>query len=808
MRTLARIVIWAAAIFVAVFVIAAGVLYFLYPKEKLIAALVPRAEQALGLKVTLRDAGISFWPPFGVTLEGLTVANPPGFKESHLLTAEYARADLALISSLTGTLAFDEMELRGVFFAYESLNDTLSNISALLAGPSRGLIPIADFDLQNLRVHYIDHQDTTALLLDSVSVRAHLAASSMAFDAEFDVPHWVWYSEGDSISSRDPVNLSLKGSYAAAEKRLNLDEFSGSLAGVPLKGSIKMDMGGPKTALDGNVEIGPADLQDIQAQLPEARRAAFAAFKIEGHLAGQFKLNGVVGEQSLPISGEVVWSDGRVERNGSELMRFAALTVPVNANGLSVASQDAVVLGGPAKISGSAQGIPPERADVSLSGKLALAQLAKMTKKETGLSGQVEYAFSGRGPVKDFKQWAVQANLRVDNAEVTEAGREKISLPQAVLAYNGSRLEIDELHAVSGRTRLNLSGHVSGLEWQEFMADSVVLQPDVRLSVSTPYCDIDQFFPALAPDTARPADTSATPPLPAMTAVVDVAADTLIVGGAEWRRMRGTIRYANNVLSIDTLHGIVYGGKAALRGSVDLTQPKAPQYHLSAQADSVRVDQVLGRFTRLGVYIRGETNLSAKVEGRGTEMRDLVNQLSVAGAALVFNAKLVNLDAAASVTSLIGIETRDSIPFRSRQNQFVIEAGRVRFEDFAFSALDSDWKLAGSAGLDGSLDYDLDVTLSDGISSQFKVPAALAQNFSTELLAGGDPVSLLKNDQGRVELYLQLSGDYKKPGVKFDWERMLPAIKQRAQTRLTDKAKKTLEDKAKEGLQNLLGKPK
>jgi hypothetical protein len=222
----------------------------------------------------------------------------------------------------------------------------------------------------------------------------------------------------------------------------------------------------------------------------------------------------------------------------------------------------------------------------------------------------------------------------------------------------------------------------------------------------------------------------------------------------------------------------------------------------------VQVDQVLSRFTSLGSYLRGETNLSAKVDGTGTELSDLVNQLSVAGAATLFNAKLVNLDAASSVLGLIGLEKRDSIPFRSRQNQFVIEAGRVRFDDFAFAAVDSDWKLAGSAGLDGSLDYDIGVTLSEGISSQFKLPAALAQNFSSGVFAGADPVSLLKNDQGRVELFLQLSGDYKKPGVKFDWERMLPAIQQRVKSRVTDQAKKTLEDKAKEGLQNLLGKPK
>ena len=115
MRTPLKIVAWVLVALVVLFVAGAIALTLIYPKDKLLARLVPAAEAYLGRPVELADAGISFWPPFGIYISGLTVANLPPARAPHLVRVAYGRGQLELWPLLKGDIVVAAAELRGDF---------------------------------------------------------------------------------------------------------------------------------------------------------------------------------------------------------------------------------------------------------------------------------------------------------------------------------------------------------------------------------------------------------------------------------------------------------------------------------------------------------------------------------------------------------------------------------------------------------------------------------------------------------------------------------------------------------------------
>lgn len=792
------------------FAASAVALRFILTADRIKAWVIPKAESALGRKVQLADAGLSFWPPFGVYVEGLSVANRPGFSEEPLFGAGRAQVQLALWPLIGGNIVFDDIELEDLTFTYVVVNDSLSNISDLLTG--EGVLPqilFERFRLDRLHVRYRNRMLGTAMDLDSLDVEAMLDPKDRGFTMALDLPHWLWHDSNGDIESHDPVQLKVTGALGADMKVLTLTALDGSLSGLPMAGHGELGTREGRTKAAFEIKLGPIELEDLTKRLPEARRAALADYALSGSLSGQLKLRYDAAADAGPeVEGEIVWLQGEIDRRGKQIARFASLSLPIDPRGLHVSADQLIVLSGPMQVAVVGTPWPPEKFEVTVSGTADLAAVSGQLETQA-YGGRLAYAFSGTGSGVDPAEWTVRIRLNPENVEFRQSGRASLFVNGGAVIYDGHQAELRSVDIRSGPTRATINGRAVSLPWQDLWADSArSWSPEVRLDLVSPYADLDRFFPEMAPDTARPREESAVPVLPRLTATVGLEADTLVVCGTQWTRMKGELSYRDGRLAIDTLYGMVYGGRAAISGSVDLRNPAMPAYDLSASADSVEVGSVLSRFARVGQFLGGRSTLSARIKGSGTEPKDLVSQLTVAGTAALLDARLVRLDAAGSIMGLIGMEKRDTVSLRSLRNSFSVERGRVRLDDFAFAALESNWTLTGSAGFDGTLDYRIGTRLSRSLSDSFRLPAELKSRLSGDWLSGADPVGLLKDDSGHVELYLQLSGSYDKPSVSFDWARLEPAIKARFKTRVLDRLSKEAQEKAKTGLGNLFQKLK
>ncbi len=155
------------------------------------------------------------------------------------------------------------------------------------------------------------------------------------------------------------------------------------------------------------------------------------------------------------------------------------------------------------------------------------------------------------------------------------------------------------------------------------------------------------------------------------------------------------------------------------------------------------------------------------VEGEGT--------LKIGGG------KVVNwewLKQAASNVSQLGFLNFEEIPIRAVETAFRVADGRIYFDELQMVAADMNCRLNGSAGMDGSLDYTLDVDLP---ASRLNVGGVNLGRFLGSFLGGDDKT---------IPLRIQIGGTTAHPVVRADLQ---PGGESRAPERRQEEKEKLKE---------------
>jgi hypothetical protein len=280
------------------------------------------------------------------------------------------------------------------------------------------------------------------------------------------------------------------------------------------------------------------------------------------------------------------------------------------------------------------------------------------------------------------------------------------------------------------------------------------------------------------------------------------------MGDVQWQSVTAELTSEGSRLRIDTLYGRLFDGRASLVGDIDFDDPELPRFDLRLQLDSVAMGELRGRFHSLGKHLEGRGSLKASIQSGPMPAGDILDSLIATGSAELFDARLVNLQAAHGILKLLGIDAPDPIALQSRSNTFQLVRGRVQMDRFRFSALDAEWTLNGSIGLDGSLNYGLAVTLSENMSDRFVLPQSLTPHIPAAWSDLRNPADLLKNDTGLTELFVLVQGSFRRPEVRLDGDRMRANMQTRFEARVKETIKDELKDKLEKGLKDLFNSRK
>jgi len=289
----------------------------------------------------------------------------------------------------------------------------------------------------------------------------------------------------------------------------------------------------------------------------------------------------------------------------------------------------------------------------------------------------------------------------------------------------------------------------------------------VRFTLNSPYLDMKELLPA----------TPGSPVLPNATGTGSVKIARLKQDRLDVSNVAADLNLDPGVVQVPSFTFDGYGGTATGRARIDLNDPAKPVFALNAAVNSVKADDILSAWTPAKGLIHGTLNSNIELSGAGVTANDLAKSLTAVGLAAIANGTFGPGPTLQKIAEFTSIPEFKTLNIRDGSFPFAIEQGRVSFREVHFEGPTGDWRVAGSVGFDGTLDYAVSATLPADVVNQLGSAGAIA--------AGA-----LKDPNGRLLLDLRVTGPAKSPKVSWDKSAMLDRLMGRNSQALREKGEK------------------
>jgi len=243
-----------------------------------------------------------------------------------------------------------------------------------------------------------------------------------------------------------------------------------------------------------------------------------------------------------------------------------------------------------------------------------------------------------------------------------------------------------------------------------------------------------------------------------------------------------------------------FDGNVVSKGTLDLRDEKKRPFDFDLDIKGVQSNSMLSKFTSFGNNLYGKLTMKTKLTGELDDTLGIVRQaLTGNGNVSVTDGKLLGFALTTSLAEFTGLDELKVVNINNWSNIFSISNGKVNINDLKIKSGSTDFIVNGAQGLDGSLDYNLNIKLPGSVSERLKLPGV-----------GDQLVQFFKDESGRLSLNFLVGGMHTSPTLKLDTKPQEEMAKQALQKKV-DEGKKKVEDELKkklgEGLNKLLKKP-
>jgi uncharacterized protein involved in outer membrane biogenesis len=394
------------------------------------------------------------------------------------------------------------------------------------------------------------------------------------------------------------------------------------------------------------------------------------------------------------------------------------------------------------------------KADIQTKGKYSDVQAEKYERLPT----------SGTASLKDFKY--------------TTTDLPPVTLSQASMVFDPKKINIQDVNGTIGKSDFRVSGAI--LNYIGYIFGDQTIKGDV--SFASNYLDLNEFMTDT--EEATPTDTASYGVIAIPTNIdfilkTDVKKATMM--DFNITNAVGNVIIRNGVANLSGLRFNMLGGAFGLDGTYNTADVKHPKYDMKLKIENVSIQQAANASSLVQTYapIAGlvNGNFSTNFDLSGELLKDMSPNLKTVdgeGVIKIAQAAVKDSKLVSGITSLTKLENTNDVNLKDVLMSAKIEDGRLSVQPFDASIGSYKTTIAGSTGVDGSLDYTLKMNVPAGkLGTQFN--SLIAQT------TGG------KNDPNSVvPVTIGLGGNYANPRPKL------------VTTEQTEAAKEAVKEKAKE----------
>lgn len=753
------------AILVLLVVVLTVIARILITPERIRAAVLPVATEALQREVELGEINVSLFR--GITLHDLNVRERDG-KES-FIAAERMVLRYQFWPLLFKRVVIDEVRLEAPRIRIERLADGSFSFSDLLPADA------ADADAEtsapapessaassiDLLVSEVAIRDGLVVFLDRVVnptapleyrlTNLNVTASDISLQKDFPLSVQAMLN-GSALEITGKINAADRSGQA----RVRLDDLDvtvfspyfaeqlpGKLGALKLTLDLTAEGNGKAVASSGLIEMKQIDLVlDALKDAPLRGANATLGYKLKADL-DQTRLG--IDEAKAVFNGIPLLFSGTVENYAAA----PAIDLKVTLTDIDLRQAIAAL---PATLVQEVKGLDPA-GTFNLSAHLA-------------------------GPVDKGAELLRSAEIRLAGVQANVGGLRPALSGQ--LSLQGDTLVSRDLSLVAGDNRAAI-----GLKASNLYGKPII----VSTQVTSERFNLDPLLQGAASSAEVAASQPKTPPsTPAEVGPVDLplrADGSVQIGQTVYKGLTVenfdlNYRLEKNVLTIDRLTGKVARGSFDQTARVDLGK-KGLDYTTRLVLKDVQAEALVNAFAPKATgTVFGTLNLNADLKGRGTLPETLKRNLSGNGAFQIVDGKLTGAGLIQGLADFVNLEELRTLSFRQAKGTFTVTNGKVSLNS-DFAGGDVRFAPQGTVDLDGALDVALDLRLSPTLTGKLDRRGNVAQ--------------FLTDAEGWGQVPLKAKGTLGSPRFTLDTAAVKGQVKEKAREEIEKKLQEKVFDK-------------
>ncbi len=820
-------------------VAAVVVLKVMFTSDKLKALVIPRIEDAIHRPVAVNDIGLTLLPSIGLDVDGLSIANRqgPGFSETPLVTLDKLHLNVKIMPLFSGRIVVSSVVVDKPKLLIETNEANETNYADLTGPPETtavaqpaptitrpqepstvGALSISGFRLNDGSIDLVNQKDNSATRIRDLNADLSLDWQSgvLTIASNASVGDLSYGSVDAPLISGLKISLAPKIVYDSQKDILTMEKGDVNVQSMSL--SLVGTVSDVQKVMRLDLKAGSDNLNiaELLSLVPKEYMKNAEGLSGKGTASVHLSVTGTMSDSTTPDV------EGTINTTGASV-QYAKLPKPIS--NIAIVSRfvrsktleefyieklTASLGDNPVALTMDVRNFENPSLTLTFKGSLNLAEINQYYPLEAGtsVSGIMTADVNIAGEVKDPSTLKATGTMQFLDVTAKTASTEKpVQNLTGSITFNNQLVESKDLSMTIGKSDLSLAFWLKNY-LSLASTDKNAPRPVANITLQSKHLYTADIMKEEAPvqQTSSPAPQKTTPAarteakptekvsgqkttLPFPTMEIDVTGNvgTFTMQQYEFTGVRMTMHISNGVVSMQNFSMNAFGGSVISKGSVNLQNPEKPVFDLALDVNGVDAPTMLTHFTSFGSRLKGKLTMNTTMKGALNDTLGIIpNTLDGDGKVMIQNGSLDGFKVNQSIANALKLPDLQNIAFKDWSNNFIVKDGRVVIKDLKISALNADYVVNGSQGIDGSLDY----------ATSLYLPATTSSKVSVGGFAG-EAINAFKDPSGRLKFDFNVGGTTDDPKVQLNTEEQRKRVEDAAKQKVQEEAKK-LEDKAKE----------
>lgn len=746
------------------------------------------------------------FPQASVQLKNFSVINHAPFKGDTLISGKSLNLDMGIMQLFKSKdILIDAVKLDGsnINILVDSLGRANYDIALKEDAPildeetsSEGFnFELKKYEISKSRINYLDQDNNVLFILTDVE---HIGKG----DLSQDLSHLDTKTEGfltfrmDSTEYLTKTRLSLNAVFELDLKnqKYSFLENEAKINELPLTFDGYVKINENNNEVDVTFKTPSSEFKNFLAVMPETYVKQISDVKTTGNFIVNGMLKGVMDSIHIPLMDINIASENASFKypdlpktvknihidaqlkNDTGLPKDTYLNVPKLT--FKIDGEAFYLNGGIRNLTGN------PLINMEMKGTLNLANIEKVLpiEMESKLSGIFKADVTADFDMESVEKERYDRINAKGTASLTDfnydAGfKNELKITNADLAINAGSFTLKELNASTGKTDIKVSGNIQNLI--PFLMKKQDLKG--RFAIQSNTFNVNDFMAAEDTSGSQQSNSQKNKnsqeaiKIPSfLDATLDFNANQVLYDNLILKNAKGTASIQNETITISNFTSDIFGGNILLAGNVS-TKSEIPTFAMHLDMSKIDIEESfkeLEMFQFLVPIAKAlHGSLNTKFELNGQLTNDLSPKLStLAGTAL---AQIITAEVdpkQAPLLSALGDKVSflniDRLSLRDLTTNFAFNNGKIEVKPFHFDVKGIDVAVAGTHGLDKSIDYNLTMD----------VPAKYLGGEVTKLLQNLNPNEA---DEMSVALPIGLKGTFTNPQVSLNNENAINELTQK-----------------------------